>query len=98
MEELIFLADCQFRHCDCDVLITEDTRPTRKRRLSNEGNLTNATLEKVLLGSEREKITPLRGIDAKIDKMFDLFEKIVSMNKLQSSTIQQQQVQPHLHG
>ena len=85
---------------DCDMSIAEDTRPTRKRSLSDEGNLTNATLKKALLESEQEKITLLRGIDDKIDKMLDLLGQIVSNNKLQSSTIQQQQQvhPPHLHG
>ena len=84
---------------DCDISIAEVTRPARKRSLSDEGNLTNATLKKALLESEQEKITLLRGIDAKIDKMLDLLGQIVSNNRLQSSTIQQQQVHPpHLHG
>ena len=65
---------------------SEELRPPRRLNLADDVSVTNTTLKKALLESEQEKDELLRRIDVKIDKMVDLLEQLVDVNKSQSNS------------
>ena len=68
---------------------SEELRSPRKGNLADDVRVTNKTLKKALLESEKEKVELLRRIDVKMVKMVELLEQLVDVNKSQSNSTHQ---------